>query len=147
MGQQARRGEATIRHAHGRWRHDRRQRAIGDPDVFGPHRFAPEELAGLVIQEPADFLADAFPLIRLGLDDLRLDHFAHHLQVVRGAKALRIGPRPPGRAGHGHRHGRRRSFERGLHQTTQEQLQLSRVQLLALLAEEPPGQRIQLLTQ
>jgi hypothetical protein len=124
----------------------RRQRALVPPHILGPDRFLPEELAGLIIQLPADFLTDALPVLWLGLDQLRLDHLAHDLQVVRGANAAAVGSRVARRGSR-----RRLLFFGGFHaafgQAAQEKFQLGGVELFALLAEEPPGQGIELLAE
>jgi hypothetical protein len=107
----------------------------------------PEKLAGLVVQQPAHFLADALPWSGLRQHQVWFDHFAHHFQVVGSPDALSVGTRAPRRA-----HDRQqRLFGSGLNldlgQAAQEQLQLRGVQLLALLAEDAPGQRVEFLTQ
>ena len=147
LRQQTRRGQAVLGHAGRRGRDHRRQRPLRDAHILGPHGFLPEELAGLIIQPPAHFLADALPVLRLGLHQLGFDHLADDFQVVRRAHAPRV------RAGRSRWGNRRRlvlccgEFQTPVGQTAQEQFQLGRVQLLALLAEETPGQRIELLAQ
>lgn len=104
----------------------------------------PARDAGLVVQLPADLLADLLPLVGFGLDPLRLDDLTYDFQVVRGADAA-------GGAGAPRRRPRRRllfgSFLSAFNQTTQEQLELGAVQVLALGTKEPAGQGIELLTQ
>jgi len=63
----------------------RRQRALIAPHIFGPACLLPEELARLIIQLRVDFLTNALPVFGLGLNQLRLDHLADDLQVVRRA--------------------------------------------------------------
>ena len=101
LRQQSRRGQTVLGYPCGRRGHHRRQWTLGHTHIFGPHRFAPEELAGLVIQEPADFLADALVMLRLGLHQFRLDDFADHWQVLRGAQALGVGAVAAGRGWRG----------------------------------------------
>ncbi len=144
--QQARRGQAVIRHAPRRGGHHGRQCALRPSHIFRAHRFLPEKLARLIIQLAAHLLTDLLPLLRLGLHQLGLDHFAHHFQVLRRPDAARL------RTGRARRAKRRGGLVLGFAtlsacfgQALQEQLQLRRTQLLALLAEEPPGQRIKLL--
>ena len=49
---QAGRGQPAFGHAGGRRRDHGRQRALRHAHVFGAHRFAPEKLAGLIVQLP-----------------------------------------------------------------------------------------------
>ena len=146
MREQSRRGQTTVGHARGGGRHHRRQRAILPSHVFGPHRFAPEKFGGLEIQLPADFLVNAFPVLRRGLDFVGLNDFAHHFQVLWGNDPLRS-LAGAARSGRGRERLLRGRFHDLLGESGQEQLQLSRVQGLTLLSKQTPGQRVKFLTQ
>jgi hypothetical protein len=83
-------------------------------------------------------------VLRRFLNQLRLDHSAHHFQVLWCADALRVCARSS-------RRGRLlfflSQFDAAIGQSIEQQFQSCGVQLLALLAEETPRQRIELLAQ
>lgn len=141
------RGQAVVGHLRGRGRDDRRQRPLIHARILGPHGFLPEELAGIVVEPAADFRADLLPFLRLGPHQFRLDHFAHHFQVLGRADAAHArarawcgGPSRKLLCFH-------LEFNTAPGQAGEEQFQLRGVQLLALLAEEAAGQRVELLAQ
>jgi hypothetical protein len=65
LRQQAGSSQAVLGHPFGCRGDHRRQHALIAPHILGPDRFLPEELARLIIQLPADFLADALPVFGL----------------------------------------------------------------------------------
>ena len=99
LRQQAGRGQTVVGHALRRGRDHRRQLALAHAHIFGPDGFLPEKFARLVVQLPADFLADAFPLFRLGQDQFRFDDLRAPLPGCPGVRRRWVWAR--GRCGAG----------------------------------------------
>ena len=81
LRQQARRGQAAIQQSFRQGGDHRRRVQFGSMHKLSAHDSAPEKTPRLIIQLLADFLADATPGFRLGLDRFGIDHFFHHRQV------------------------------------------------------------------